>query len=137
MQRLNLGDDFRYPSDEAFDRYFPEFDFVKVMRGNSLQTWEGTVRDYPGFKHNYYRMVYVQREHYMHKVLALERMVPENIKKELFHGLQYTVEDLGQRLRRLEDRYGGQEKQTKQIVNDLQRLQGKGRIPYTELRSVV
>ena len=137
LHKLNLGDDFKYPSDEAFKRYFPEFDFVKAMRGSNLRKWDGTVRDYPGFKHNYYRMVYVQREHYMHKILALEQMVPEQIKKELFHGLQYTVEDLGQRLQRLEDRYGGQEKQTKQIVNDLQRLHTRGRVPYPELRAAV
>ena len=137
LQRLDLGDDFKYPSDEAFARYFPEFDFVKAMRGNGLRKWDGSIRDYPGFKHNYYRMVYVQREHYMHKVLALEQMVPEHIKKELFHGLQYTVEDLGQRLQRLEDRFGGQEKQTKQIVSDLQKLQQRGRIPYPELRAAV
>ena len=137
LQRLDLGDDFKYPSDKAFERYFPEFDFVKAMRGNSLRKWDGTIRDYPDFKHNYYRMVYVQREHYMYTVLALEQMVPENVKKELLHGLQYTVEDLGQRLRRLEDRFGGQEKQTKQLVNDLQKLQGRGRIPYGELRAAV
>ena len=137
LQNLGLGDDFKYPSDEAFARYFPEFDFVKAMRGNSLRKWDGTIRDYPGFKHNYYRMIYVQREHYMHKILALEVMVPEHIKKELFHGLHYTVEDLGQRLQRLEDRFGGQEKQMKQIVNELQKLQTRGRVPYAELRAAV
>ena len=137
LQSLDLGDDFRYPSDEAFKRYFPEFDFVKAMRGNSLRKWDGTIRDYPSFKHNYYRMVFVQREHYMHKILALEVIVPEHIKKELFHGLQYTVEDLGQRLQWLEDRFGGQEKQMKQIVNDLQKLQARGRVPYPELRAAV
>ena len=57
LQKLNLGDDFRYPSDEAFARYFPEFDFVKAMKGNSLRKWDGTVRDYPSFKPNYYRMI--------------------------------------------------------------------------------
>ena len=137
LQNLDLGDDYRYPSDKAFVKYFPEFDFVKAMRGNSLRKWDGSIRDYPGFKHNYYRMVFVQREHYMHKILALETMVPESVKKELFHGLQYTVEDLGQRLRRLEDRYGGEEKQMKHLVNDLQKLQSRGRIPYPELRAAV
>ena len=96
LQQLNLGDDFRYLSDEAFARFFPEFDFVKAMRGSSLRKWDGMVRDYPAFKHNYYRMIFVQREHYMHKILALEQMVPDKMKTELFHGLQYTVEDLGQ-----------------------------------------
>ena len=137
LQNLQLGDDFRYPSDEAFAKYFPEFDFVKAMRGNSLRKWDGTIRDYPSFKHNFNRVIYVQREHYMHKILALEVMVPERIKTELFHGPQYTVEDLGQRLQRLEDRYGGQEKQIKQIVQDLQKLQTKGKVPYTELRAAV
>ena len=122
LQNPQLGDDFCYPSDEAFVWYFPEFDFVKAMRGNSLRKWDGTIKDYPSFKH-YYHMIYVQREHYMHKILALEVMVPEQIKKELFHGPQHTVEDLGQRLQQLEGHFGGQEKQMKQIGNDLQKLQ--------------
>ena len=137
LQCLDLGDDFRYPSDRAFSLYFPEFDFVKAMRSNSLRKWDGSIRDYPNFKHTYYRMVFVQREHYMHKILALEQMVPDTIKTELFHGLHHTVSDLGQRLRRLEDRFGGQEKQLKQIVNDLQKLGGKGKVPYPELRRAV
>ena len=137
LHNLDLGDDFRYPSDKAFSLYFPEFDFVKAMRSNSLRKWDGTIRDYPNFKHTYYRLVFVQREHYMHKILALEQMVPEEVKKELFHGLHNTVSDLGQRLRRLEDRFGGQEKQLKQIVNDLQKLANKGKVPYSELRKAV
>ena len=84
LQNLDLGDDFRYPSDQAFELYFPEFDFVKAMRSNSLRKWDGTIRDYPNFRHNYYRMVFVQREHYMHKILALEQMVSETIKKDCF-----------------------------------------------------
>ena len=137
LHHLDLGDDFRYPSDKAFKLYFLEFDFVKAMRSNSLRKWDGTIRDYPNFKHNYYRMVFVQREHYMHKILALEQMVPDSIKKELFHGLHNTVPDLGHRLRRLEDRYGGQEKQLKQIINDLQKLGAKGKVPYPDLRRAV
>ena len=137
LQHLDLGDDFRYPSDRAFSLYFPEFDFVKAMRSNSLRKWDGTIHDYPNFRHTYYRMVFVQREHYMHKILALEQMVPEDIRKELFHGLHNTVSDLGQRLQRLEDRYGGQEKQLKQIINDLQKLGAKGKVPYPELRKAV
>ena len=138
LQHLDLGEDFKYPSDEAFARYFPEFDFLKAMRGNNiLRKWDGTVRGYPGFKQIFYQLIYVQREHYIHKILALEQLVPDSVKKELFQGLQYTVDDLGQRLERLEDRYGGQEKQVELIVNDLQRLQSKGRVPYPELRAAV
>ena len=73
LQHLQLGDDFRYPSDKAFELYFPEFDFVKAMRSNSLRKWDGTIRDYPNFKHTYYRMVFVQREHYMHKIWPWSR----------------------------------------------------------------
>ena len=48
-----------------------------------------------------------------------------------------TVSDLGQRITRLEERYGGQEKQLKQIVNDLQKLGNKGKVPYPDLRRAV
>ena len=36
LQKLELGDDFRYPSDPAFARYFPEYDFLKAMKDNGL-----------------------------------------------------------------------------------------------------
>ena len=103
------------------------------MRSDSLRKWDGIIWDYPKFKHTYYHMVFAQREHYMHKILALEQMVPKSIKSELFHGLHNTVQNLCQRIRRLEDWYGGQEKQLKQIVNDLQKLARKGRYPTPNL----
>ena len=137
LQKLELGDDFRYPSDWAFARYFPEYDFVKAMKSNGLRKWDGTIKEYPLFRHSYHSLVFAQREHYIYKIMALEYMVPDSIKKELFHGLHNTIQDLGHRILRLEERYGGQEKQMKTLVESLQSVQGKNRIPYTELRELV
>ena len=61
----------------------------------------GTICDYLGFKHNYYRMVYVQRKHYMHKVLVLEQMVPEQIKKRVISRVAVYDGGFRQRLQRL------------------------------------
>ena len=105
LQNLDLGDDFRYPSDKAFERYFPEYDFIKAMKGNGLRKWDGSVRDYPTFRKSFHSLVFAQREHYIHKIMALEYMVPDAVKKELFHGLHNTVQDLGHRIERLEERY--------------------------------
>ena len=68
--------------------------------------FDGTVRGYPGFKSNFYYMVYEQREHYLTKLLALEYMAPEKIKS-MQRGLQNTLQDFGHRLTRLEEELGG------------------------------
>ena len=81
LQKLDLGDDFKYPSDQAFAYYFSEYDFVQAMKGNGLRKWGGMVKDYPLFCRSYHALVFAQREHYIHKIMALEYMVPESIKK--------------------------------------------------------
>ena len=98
LQRLRLGDQFRYPSDRAFKKHFPYCDFQKAMKTGGLPKFDGTVRGYAGFRNNFYNMVFVQREHYLSKLLALEDMVPEKVKQSLFHGLQNTLQDFGHRL---------------------------------------
>ena len=138
LQELDLGDHYRYPSDRAFKRYFPYCDFQKAMKTGGLPKFDGTVRGYPGFRSNFYNMVYVQREHYLAKLLALEYMVPEKIKQTLFHGLQNTIQDFGHRLTRLEEEFGGSERQVQYIVDLLDKARKRStRLPYMELRELV
>ena len=87
LHLLDLGDQFRYPSDKAFMKHFPVCDFQKAMKTGGLPKFDGTIRGYPGFRSNFYYMLYVQREHYLTKLLALEYMVPDKVKLTLFHGL--------------------------------------------------
>ena len=81
LQHLDLGDNFWYPSNRVFKKHFPQRDFQKAMKTGGLPMFDGTVRGYPGFRSNFYNMVYVQREHCLNKLLALEYMVPEKIKQ--------------------------------------------------------
>ena len=138
LQKLQLGDNFRYPSDRAFKKHFPYCDFQKAMKTGGLPKFDGKVRGYPGFRSNFYNMVYVQREHYHPKLLALEYMVPEKIKQSLFHGLQNTLQDFGHRLTRLEEEFGGSERQVQYLVDLLDKARKRGsRLPYVELRELV
>ena len=96
------------------------------------------MRGYPGFRSNFYNMVFVQREHYLTKLLALEYMVPEKVKKSLFHGLQNTIQDFGHRITRLEEEYGGSKRQVQYLVEMLDKAQRRGsRLPYVELLELV
>ena len=138
LQRLNLGDKFRYPSDQAFKRFFPVCDFQKAMKTGGLPKFDGSVRGYPGFRSNFYNMVYVQREHYLTKLLALEYMVPDKVKRSLFHGLQNTIQDFGHRITRLEEEFGGSERQVQYLVDLLDKARKRSsRLPYVELRELV
>ena len=96
------------------------------MKTGGLPKFDGTVRGYPGFRSNFYNMVYVQREHYLKKLLALEYMVPEKVKPSLFHGLQNTIQDFGHRLTRLEEEFGGTERQVQHLVDLLDKARQQG-----------
>ena len=92
----------------------------------------------PVFRSNFYNMVFVQREHYLSKLLALEYMVPEKVKQSLFHGLHNTIHDFGHRLTRLEEEFGGTERQVQYLVDLLDKARRRGpRLPYLELRELV
>ena len=118
LETLQLGEYYVYPSDEAFKKHFPHCNFQKAMKTGGLPKFDGTIRGYPGFRSNFYNMVFVQREHYLNKNLALEYMVPDKVKQTLFHGLDNTLQDFGHRLKRLEEEFGGSDRQV-QYLHDL------------------
>ena len=71
-------------------------------------------------------MVFLQREHYLNKLLALEYMVPDKVKESLFHGLKNTLKDFEHRLTRLEEEFGGSEYQVQYLVEVLDKAGRKG-----------
>ena len=96
------------------------------------------VRGYHGFRSNFYNMVFVQREHYLTKWLALEYMVPEKVKQALFHELQNTLQDFGHRIMRLEEEFSGSERQVQYLVEMVDKARRQGsQLPYVELRELV
>ena len=108
------------------------------MKNGGLPKFDGTVRGYPGFRSNFYNMVFVQREHYLTKLLALEYMVPEKVKQALFHGLQNTQQDFGHRIMRLEEEFSGSERQVQYLVETLDKARRKGsQLSYIELCELV
>ena len=76
----------------------------------------------------------------MDKLLALEYMVPDKLKKELFHDLGNSAVHFGLRIQRLEERFGGKNRQLQYLVDvikgALENTGGK-RMPYTELLELV
>ena len=44
LHTLDLGDDFKYPSDKAFKKHFPYCDFQKAMKNGGLPKFNRTVR---------------------------------------------------------------------------------------------
>ena len=138
LHTLNLGDNFHYPSDKSFKKTFPLLQFSESHENGGLPKFDGTFRGYPGFGSNFYNMVFVQKEHYLTKLLALEYMVPEKVKQALFHGLQNTLQDFGHRIMRLEEEFSGSEHQVQYLVEMLDKARRKGaQLPYIELRELV
>ena len=76
IEEVDLGPDFVYPTQKAFDKFIGEFDFMKHLKHGTLTKFDGTVKGYLTFKRNFFRLVYAQRIGYLHKLLALEYMVP-------------------------------------------------------------
>ena len=136
IEEFDLGPDFVYPSQKAFDKYIGEFDFMKHLKHGTLSKFDGTVKGYPTFKKNFFRLVYAQRIGYLHKLLALEYMVPEKLKKEMFNDLDNSPGHFGERIKRLEIRFGGQRRQVQYLMELLAQAKvqyGGKRVPYTEL----
>ena len=135
-EEIDLGPYFVYPSRRTFEKYFGEFDFIKHVRHGTLSKFDGTVKGYPAFRKNFYELVYVQRVGYLHKLMALEYMVPEKIQKELFGDLDNSAAHFGRRIKRLEQRFGGQDRQEQYLIELLTEAKAKAagrRLPYQEL----
>ena len=135
-EEIDLGPYFVYPSHRTFEKYFGEFDFIKHIRHGTLSKFDGTVKGYPAFRKNFYELVYVQRVGYLHKLMALEYMVPEKIQKELFGDLDNSAAHFGRRIKRLEQRFGGQDRQEQYLIEMLTEAKAKAagrRLPYQEL----
>ena len=135
-EEIDLGPYFVYPSKKTFEKYFGEFDFIKHVRHGTLSKFDGTVKGYPAFRKNFYELVYVQRVGYLHKLMALEYMVPEKIQKELFGDLDNSAAHFGRRIKRLEQRFGGQDRQEQYLIEVLTEAKARAagrRLPYQEL----
>ena len=135
-EEIDLGPYFVYPSRRTFEKYFGEFDFIKHVRHGTLSKFDGTVKGYPAFRKNFYELVYVQRVGYLHKLMALEYMVPDKVQKELFGDLDNSAAHFGRRIKRLEQRFGGQDRQEQYLIEVLTEAKAKAsgrRLPYQEL----
>ena len=53
VEEVDLGPDFVYPTQRAFDKFIGEFDFMKHLKHGTLTKFDGTVRGYPTFKRNF------------------------------------------------------------------------------------
>ena len=59
---------------------------MKHLKHGTLAKFDGTVKRYPAFKKNFFELVYAQRIGYLHKLMALEYMVPEKLQTRAFWG---------------------------------------------------
>ena len=48
IEEIDLGPDFVYPSQRAFEKYLGEFDFMKHLKHGILAKFDGTVKKVPG-----------------------------------------------------------------------------------------
>ena len=109
---------------------------MKHLKHGTLSKFDGTVKGYPTFKKNFFRLVYAQRIGYLHKLLALEYMVLEKLKKEMFNDLDNSPGHFGERIKRLEIRFGGERRQVQYMMEVLAQAKvqyGGKRVPYPEL----
>ena len=82
----------------------------------------------------------MQRVGYLHKLMALEYMVPEKIQKELFGDLDNSAAYFGRRIKRLEQRFGGQDRQEQYLIEVLTEAKSRAArrcLPYQELLELV
>ena len=116
-EEIDLGPYFVYPKKKTFEKYFREFDFIKHVRHGTLSKFDGTIKGYPAFRKNFYELVYVQRVGYLHKLMALEYMVPETrFRKNLFRDLDNSAAHFGRRIKTTGAEVWGT-RQTRTVLN--------------------
>ena len=72
--------------------------------------------------------------------MVLEYMVPEKIQKEFFGDLDNSAAHFGRRIKRLEQRFGGQDRQEQYLIEVLTEVKSWAagrRLPYQELLELV
>ena len=82
-----------------------------------MKWFNGTVADYQNFKQTFYQHIYIQRAMAIEKATALDTLVPEEVWKEYFKGLELTLLDYWTHLERLEKLFGGDERQTEHLMS--------------------
>merc|ERR1711893_94365 len=92
-----------------------------------LPIFEGGILDYPSWQSTFYCNVHIQNQVVMYKCLALDQAVSPAIRRSLFTGLGTSAHEYWMRTQRLEDAYGGQQRQTMALVNRLDCLKSIGK----------
>ena len=114
-----FGAQWKVPTKAHCESNYPPFDFINQQKGDLLPVFQGNILDYPSWQATFYCNVHVQNQVVMYKCLALDQAVSLEIKKNLFSGLGTSAYEYWLRTQRLDDTYGGQQRQTMALVNQL------------------
>ena len=66
-------------------------------------------------------------------------MIPENLQREMFYDLDNSPGHFGMRIKRLEQRFGGRDRQVQYLMEVLAQAKAKyggKRVPYQELQDL-
>ena len=83
----------------------------------------GNVASYPGWQATVVSLIHVQNVEVIHKCQALDKCITEDVRKKLgFHLLGANDYEYYLRIVRLEDYYGGKDRQLEALIDNLRCL---------------
>ena len=122
------------PSEEEFKARFIKKDISKLLRTKIIGKFSGKSNDYGRFKAIFYPNVHVQQEPAHLKAADLDSLMDPEVREEVFGmGLGNDKWDYIERIERLEQRFGGEERMINFSLNKIKGLLSQSHKDYKKL----
>ena len=103
------------------------YDFVPAIgKKGGIVPFYGTVGSYPGWKQSFIEMVHVQNTPVAYKCRALDAYVTDGVRTSLFKNLGYNEHEYALRIERLEQFFGGEDRQIAYLIGELSNISKMG-----------
>ena len=127
---LPFGEAWVLPTAAQFAAMYTEFDFVRHFnRQGMLPVFSGKVLDYPAWQATFKHNVHVQNVDVMWKCIAFDQYVTEDVRTQLFGGLGTGANEYLLRTRRMDEKFGGKQRQMISMMKQLECLKNIDKSP--------
>lgn len=125
------------PDESDFKENFTKVSYSEAAQRLSSDKFKGTREDYVRWRNLFWHDIHVQQRPISLKLQALNNSVEDHVKESFFQGLCATAQDYATRLKRLEQRFGGEKHQEQYYLDRLSALYSKKGTDLDTLRDYV
>ena len=117
---MKFGENWPVPTIEEANKKYTVYDFHRNAPGGGLlPIFSENILDYPSWQSTICQSIHVQNRPVMQKCLALDSCVSDRLRSEMFTGLGTSAYEYWLRTQRLDDRFGGEQRQMAALMYKL------------------